>query len=138
MKIYTGNGFSVSIPNSWEGEFDEAEHFDVLYNAQGAGELQFSSVMQESSLSINDLKNIAAEDIQNGAKVQEIELGDFNGLFFDYDLDGDYWCEWYLVKSRFLLFVTYTCPVAEEGAETDDVDLIMGTLKSARQEGMAS
>ncbi len=129
MKIYQGNHFTVSVPNVWQGVFDDEEEYDILYNPDGPGELQFSAVRHDIELSFNDLKNIAAEDIQGGARIQELELGDFRGFLFDYDIDEDYWCEWYLARGRLMLFVTYTCPMEDDGKEYDDVDLIMGTLQ---------
>lgn len=129
MKIYQGNNFTVSIPNAWNGTFDDEDEYDVIYSPDGPGEIQVSRVEHEADLSVEDLKAIAAEDIQGGAKVHEVEMGDYIGIVFDYDVDDEYWCEWYLANGSQMLFVTYTCPEDEEGRENDDVELILGTLK---------
>ncbi len=128
MKVYKGKVFSVTMPSVWEGEYDEDDHYDVLYNPDGPGELQFSSISYEKKLSINDLMHIAEEDIQAGARLEEIELGDFKGITFEYDIENEYWCEWYLASDNVLLFVTYSCLLDKEGRDADDVELIMGTL----------
>ncbi|MCB1756487.1 MAG: hypothetical protein KDJ38_13255 [Gammaproteobacteria bacterium] len=133
MRIYQGNNFTVSIPNLWQGVFDEEEQYDVLYNPDGPGELQLSAIMHDKVLSVEDLKNIAAEDIQGGARIEEIELGDFKGFVFDYDVDDEFWSEWYLASGGLMLFITYTCPQEDEGKETDEVELILGTLRYSRQ-----
>ena len=129
MKIYQGNNFTVSIPNAWHGTFDDEEDYDVIYSPDGPGEIQVSRVNHESDLSVEDLKHIAAEDIQGGAKAHDVEMGDYVGIVFDYDVDDEYWCEWYLAHGSQMLFITYTCPEDEEGKENDDVELILGTLK---------
>lgn len=129
MKIYQGNNFTVSIPNAWNGTFDDEDEYDVIYSPDGPGEIQVSRVEHEADLSVEDLKAIAAEDIQGGAKIHEVEMGDYVGIVFDYDVDDEYWCEWYLANGSQMLFVTYTCPEDEEGRENDDVELILGTLK---------
>lgn len=129
MKIYQGNNFTVSIPNAWNGTFDDEDEYDVIYSPDGPGEIQVSRVEHEADLSVEDLKAIAAEDIQGGAKIHEVEMGDYVGIVFDYDVDDEYWCEWYLANGSQMLFITYTCPEDEEGRENDDVELILGTLK---------
>lgn len=137
MKIYQGNLFTVSIPDLWQGVFDEEEQYDVLYSPDGPGELQISAVVHDNVLSVEDLKNIAAEDIQGGARIDEIDIGDFKGFVFDYDVDDEYWSEWYLAHGKLMLFITYTCPQENEGKESDDVELILGTLEFS-EEGAAA
>lgn len=129
MKIYQGNNFTVSIPNAWNGTYDDEDEYDIIYSPDGPGEIQVSRVDHEADLSVEDLKAIAAEDIQGGAKVHEVEMGDYVGIVFDYDVDDEYWCEWYLANGSQMLFITYTCPEDEEGRENDDIELILGTLK---------
>ena len=128
MKVYQGHYFTVSIPNRWDAEYDEEEEFDVLYRTGGAGEIQISTLIHEQDLTPNDLKAIANEDLQAGARLQEVDFGDFHGFWFDYEVDGEYWCEWYLCCGQLMLFATYNCSVEDEGQENDEVDLIIGTL----------
>lgn len=128
MKVYQGQYFTVSLPNIWEAEFDAEEGFDVLYNPNGVGEIQISSIVHEQELTPNDLQHIAEEDLHAGAKMQALDLGEFHGFWFDYDTDEEYWCEWYLCCGELMLFATYNCPSKDEGKENADVDLIIGTL----------
>ncbi len=130
MKIYKSHLFSVTIPNIWEGEYDDIDQYDVLYNPGGVGELQLSSMLHDKKLSIQDLKNIAEEDIHAGAKPGQVQLGDFNGITFEYDIENEYWSEWYLASENHLLFITYNCILEKEGQDGDDIELILGTLKS--------
>jgi hypothetical protein len=129
MKTYQGHYFSVTLPANWDAEFDAEEGVDVLYNPDGYGEIQISSVLHAEQLTSNDLMHIAEEDLQAGATLQELDLGDLNGFWFDYVAAEEYWCEWYLCSGRLMLFATYSCPLKDEAREFSDVDLIIRTLQ---------
>jgi hypothetical protein len=129
MKIYQGKYFSVKLPANWDAEFDAEEGIDVVYNPEGFGEIQISAVIHQEQLTSNDLMHIAEEDLQAGAILQEMNLGELNGFWFDYVVDAEYWCEWYLCSGRLMLFATYSCPLKDEAKEFSEVDLIMRTLR---------
>ena len=137
MKRYESRYYSLSIPDAWQGEFDDEEEYDIFFHPDGPGELQISAVMQEEALEYEDLEEIAAEDIQGGARTEKTRCGEFSGFLFDYDVDDEYWCEWYLAKGRLMLFITYTCPTDDEDKETADIELIMGTLQAGEDSGVA-
>ena len=128
MKNYQGNYFTAEIPDTWNAEFDHEEGLDVLYAENGLSEIQLSSVIHEQELTPNDLMHIAEEDLQAGASLQEIDQGEFHGFWFDYQIDKEYWREWYLCCGQLMLFVTYNCPVEDEGKDSDEVDKIIDTL----------
>ncbi|MBC8209981.1 MAG: hypothetical protein H8E21_02860 [Gammaproteobacteria bacterium] len=129
MKIYRGNYFSASLPNNWDAEYDTDDGLDVLYNPDGFGEIQISAVIHEEQLTPNDLMHIAEEDLHAGAILQELDLKELNGFWFDYVVDEEYWCEWYLCSGQLMLFATYSCPLKDEGKEFSEVDLIIRTLR---------
>ena len=129
MKNYQGNYFSVDIPKGWDAEFDHEEGLDVLYNSNSQGEVQISSVIHEEELTLNDLMHIAEEDLQAGATLQELDQGDFHGFWFDYEVEKEYWREWYLCCGQLMLFATYNCPVEDEGADADEIDEIIDSLQ---------
>ncbi len=128
MKIHQGNYFTVSIPDSWDAEYDVEEGIDVLFGDNAHGEVQISSVIHDEDLTPNDLMHIAEEDLQAGATPQEIDLDDFHGFWFDYSTKEEYWCEWYLCCGQLMLFVTYNCPVEDEGKDFDEVEKMIGSL----------
>ena len=128
MKLYQGNNFTVNIPDIWSAEFDQEAGVDVLYNEDGHGEIQLSSVIHDNELTPNDLIHIAEDDLQAGAKLQEIELGEFHGFWFDYEVDEEYWCEWYLCCKELMIFATYNCPLKHEAKELSEVDLMIRSL----------
>lgn len=118
------------MPNVWQAEYDDVDQCHVLYNPSGAGDLQISTMVHDQNLTVTDLNNLAEEHIQAGAKPGQVELGDFTGIVFEYDVENEYWSEWYLAADNLLLFATYTCMLEKEGKDAEDVELIMGTLKS--------
>ncbi len=128
MKTHQGNYFTVSIPDTWEAEYDSEEGIDVLFGDNAHGEVQISSVIHDEELTPNDLMHIAEEDLQAGATPQELDLDDFHGFWFDYSTKEEYWCEWYLCCGQLMLFVTYNCLVEDEGKDYDDVEKIIGSL----------
>jgi hypothetical protein len=128
MKTHQGNYFTVSIPDAWDAEYDNEEGIDVLFSENAHGEVQISSVIHDEELTPNDLMHIAEEDIQAGATPQELDLDDFHGFWFDYSTKDEYWCEWYLCCGQLMLFVTYNCPVEDEGKDYDAIDKIITSL----------
>ena len=128
MKNYQGNYFTVEIPDTWYAEFDHEEGLDVLFIENGLGEIQVSTVIHEQELTPNDLMHIAEEDLQAGASLQELDQGEFHGFWFDYQVDKEYWREWYLCCGQLMLFATYNCPVEDEGKDYDEVNKIIADL----------
>ena len=128
MKTYQGNYFTASIPDTWDSEFDNEAGIDVLYNENGHGEVQISSVIHDEELTPNDLMHIAEEDLHAGATLQELDLGEFHGFWFDYATNDDYWCEWYLCCGQLMLFATYNCSLEDEGKEYDAIEKIIESL----------
>ena len=127
MKTFQTNTWSVSLPDNWEEEHD-AEGV-TLFNPDGLGALEISAVERDEPVDDGFLEYMAAEHLEAGAEPDEVEYGDFEGLEFSYDDDGNYWREWYLRADNLMLYVTYHCPLADEGREDDEVDAILETLQ---------
>ena len=126
MKTIVTTYWQIDIPDDW---VDEHEGDVVsLYAKQGVGTVQISAAVQERPLRTSDLRNIAAEHIEAGAKTEDITLGDFQGFTLSYSSDNDYWREWYLLAEELMLFITYDCDLGDEGQEEDIVEAILETL----------
>lgn len=128
MNSFETSLWSMRYPESWQAEEDE----DLLrlFDPQGEGELTISSQQTDGPLSNEDLLNIADEDIQAGAEPDVVQIGEFSGIQFDYESDGEYWCEWYLVNDELLLFATYNCPIGTEDKELASIEIVLNTLKA--------
>jgi len=126
MKKYKTQYWQITLPDEWRVE----SNTDVLtlFNPDGYGELQFSTVNYDEPVSGDVLLELAAEHIDAGAEPEEITLGEFDGIVLDYELDGEYGCEWYLVSDSVFLFVTYICDAGDEEQEHDIVELMLESL----------
>jgi len=127
MKTYETETWSINLPDDWEEEHDDEGV--TLFNPEGSGALEISAVERDEPVDDGFLEYMAVEHLEAGAEPDEVEYGDFEGLEFSYDDDGNYWREWYLRADNLMLYVTYHCPVADEGREDDEVDAILETLQ---------
>ena len=126
MKKYNTQYWKVSLPDDWEVEEDD--EVVAIFNPTGMGELQISTVKYDEPVSGDALLDFAEEHIEAGAEPEEVTLGEFDGLVLDYELDGEYGCEWYLVSGSLFLFVTYVCDAGDEEQEHDVVEMILESL----------
>jgi hypothetical protein len=127
MKTFVDEFWSLGIPDEWITErYPECVG---LHQPEGIGELQISASRQERTVTLSDLRAVAAEHIEAGAITHSVKLGDFDGLSFSYDVDDEYWSEWYLKAGPILLFATYSCAAEDEGKEDEVVEAVLETLR---------
>ena len=126
MKTYESENWSINLPDDWEEEHDDEGV--TLFNPDGCGALEISALEQEEAIDDGFLEYMAAEHLESGAEPDEVEFGDFEGLEFSYGDDGNYWREWYLRADNLMLYITYNCPLQDEGRENDEVEAILETL----------
>ncbi len=118
------------MPDEWQVD-DEAEVL-TLYHPEGVGELQISTIKFDEPLSGDALLKLAAEHIEAGAEPEEVTLGEFDGIVLEYEVDGEYGCEWYLLAGSLFLFVTYVCDCGDDEQEHDVVEFILESLTLIR------
>lgn len=126
MKTFHTPTWSVNLPDEWE-----EEHTDegvTIFDPGGCGQLEISTIERDEPVDDGFLEYMASEHLEAGAEPDECEYGDFEGLEFSYDDDGNAWREWYLCAENVMLYITYHCPAADEGVEDDAVDAILETL----------
>ena len=126
MKKYTSEYWQLDLPDNWVTETEE--EVTVLYDPDGPGTLEISAYENEDIISIDDLGEIAAENIEDEVEAEEISVGDFEGFSFCYSDEDEFLCEWYLSSGKIMLFITYICELDYEGEEDDVVDAILETL----------
>jgi hypothetical protein len=127
MKTFQTETWSISLPDAWDEEHDDEGV--TLFNPDGAGALEITALEREDVVDDGFLEYMAAEHLEAGAEPEGVELGDFEGLELSYGDDTHYWREWYLRADNLMLYVTYHCPLADEGREDDEVDAILETLQ---------
>lgn len=127
MKTYASDTWSINLPDAWEEEHDDEGV--TLFDPQGCGALEISAVVQEEPVDEGFLEYMASEHLEAGAEPEEVEFGDFEGLEFGYADQDNYWREWYLRADNLMLYITYHCPLVDEGREDDEVDAMLETLQ---------
>lgn len=126
MKTYETETWSINLPDDWDEEHDDEGV--TLFNPDGVGVLEISAVERDEVVDDGFLEDMASEHLEAGAEPSEVEFGDFEGLEFSYGDDDKYWREWYLRADSLMLYITYHCPLADEGREDDEVEAILETL----------
>jgi len=126
MKKYKSQDWQLTLPDDWQVEEDD--EVIAIFHPQGMGELQISTVKYEQLVSGDTLMELAGEHIEAGAEPEETTLGEFDGIVLDYEVDGEYGCEWYLASGSLFLFITYVCDAGDEEQEHDVIELILESL----------
>lgn len=129
MRTFQTPLWTINLPDDWEEEEDEEGI--SLFHPESSGMLRISAMERDGEIGDDFLDYMAAEHLEAGAEPDEVECGDFDGLEVSY-ADGDhYWREWFLRAGSVMLYVTYHCPLADEGLEDDTVDAVLETLSLA-------
>lgn len=133
MKTYSAPHWQIHIPDDWIDEDDDG--CIALYHPDGYGMLEITAAPQDEPIALDDLRVMASEHLEAGAKPQPVKIGAFEGLEIDYD-DGEfYWREWYVRHDKVMLFITYNCALGDEEREEAMVDVVLATLKARPDDG---
>lgn len=127
MTNYKTQYWSVNIPALWDAEF--SDDADVIYDNKGVGELVISTLYDEDGISDEQIEAMAEEHADSDAIIEDVELGDFDGIMVSYAKEGEFWCEWYLRGENVLLFASYNCDEANAEEDEDVVESILESLE---------
>jgi len=132
LEKYTAEFWQVDLPVGWQvEEEDEAVSF---FHPDSSGTMTLSTIKEQEDIADEYIEDLAAEHLDAGAELFDVEFDSFTGVTCCYDDDQEYWCEWYLRSGPVLLFITYSCPLEEEGAEEDVIESILESLSSRTSE----
>lgn len=126
MEKYTSQYWRVDLPVGWQAE--EEEGAVCLFHPDSNGTLTISETREQQDISDEYMEDLLTDHLDAGAELFDVEFDSFSGVTCCYDDDDEYWCEWYLRAGPVLLFITYNCPLAEEGAEDDVIESILESL----------
>lgn len=126
MNQFHGKSWRVNLLSGWAGEHEK--ECAVIFHPEGVGALQVSSYSKNGMVTQDDLKGLAQEHIDAGAKLAEAEAGDFKGFTLAFGLEGEFWQLWYVGHGSTALFITYNCQEADHGAELESIKSIISTL----------
>ena len=125
---YLGNGWEISIAEGWQSE--DEDNLVTIYDPSGYGALQISSYSKNTAVSEDDLKELASEHIESGAKYKTYEQNGGSVLTLAFGYEGIFWQYWYVSVGNLAILVTYNCKEADQPNEIDVVKSIVATINA--------
>ena len=126
MSKFIGSSWSIDLLPEWIGEHEE--DCSTIYHPDGVGALQISSYKKDSIVEEDDLRNLAQDHVEAGAKLSPANSGQFNGFTLAFGAEGQFWQYWYVANNNTALLLTYNCEEVDLGPERDEVKSMVGTL----------
>src|SRR5690349_13880656 len=84
----------LDLPEEWQAEQDDETI--VITDEDGVGVLEITSLEPDNDGSRVDLQALAQQLVPDGLNGSAARLGDFEGLYFQYQEEGDAVREWVL------------------------------------------
>lgn len=121
----------LDLPEEWQAEQDDETI--VITDEDGVGVLEITSLDIEGSGPF-DLRALAADLLPDNGPGAAARIGDFEGLYFQYQEESDAVREWLVQCDGRVLLVSYSCDVDNAGMDDSFVDEVLDTLESKRAE----
>ncbi|MDF1725386.1 MAG: hypothetical protein P1U59_12760 [Alcanivorax sp.] len=126
MNQFDGPSWRINLLPEWVGEHEE--DCSLVFHPEGVGALQISSYSKEGTVKEADLRGLAQEHIEAGAKLTEADAGDFKGFTLAFGSDNEFWQFWYVANGPTALFITYNCQAADRDAEIESIKSMISDL----------
>jgi hypothetical protein len=123
----------LDLPEEWQAEQDDETI--VITDDDGVGVLEITSLEQADGKGGVDLKALAQQVLPENGGGSPARIGDFEGLYFQYQEEGDAVREWLVQCDGRVLLVSYSCDVDDAGMDDSFVDEVLDTLESKKDEG---
>ncbi|HSB97828.1 MAG TPA: hypothetical protein VLC91_15315 [Spongiibacteraceae bacterium] len=120
----------LDLPEEWQAEQDDETI--VITDEDGVGVLEITSLEPDNDGQRVDLHALAKQLVPDGLAGSAARLGDFEGLYFQYQEEGDAVREWVLQCDNRLLLVSYSCDIDDAGMDDSFVDEVLDTLESKK------
>ena len=120
----------LDLPEEWQAEQDDETI--VITDEDGVGVLEITSLEPEDSNRAVDLQALAKQLVPENLAGSAARLGDFEGLYFQYQEEGDAVREWVLQCDNRVLLVSYSCDIDNAGMDDSFVDEVLDTLESKK------
>jgi hypothetical protein len=124
---FGGQYWDVVLPPGWEGSHDP--ECDLIFDPMGYGALQVSAALESAEVTEQDLLDLARDDLSTGISPRPVSLGDFQGFTFAYNQGDQHWQRWFLRHSAVALFITYNCPLFDDGRENVCIEAMLRSLR---------
>lgn len=131
------NFIQITIPDNWTVE----ENNDLLSfystpNGVGALQMSFINVTKDNIDVDKELVSITENRIrESGLEGKDINtnyyrLNSFAISEMEYTIDDNYWRNWFFIKDKKMIFITYNCLKTNHEVEFNDVQKIISSIKS--------
>jgi hypothetical protein len=120
----------LDLPEEWQAEQDDETI--VITDEDGVGVLEITSLEAEGDVRGADLKALAKQLLPDNGAGSAARIGDFEGLYFQYQEEGDAVREWLVQCDGRVLLVSYSCDAEDAGMDDSFVDEVLDTLESKK------
>ncbi|RBP68443.1 hypothetical protein [Marinobacter nauticus] len=126
MNQFDGPNWRINLLPEWVGEHEE--DCSIVFHPEGVGALEISCYFKEGTVTEEDLRGLAQEHIEAGAKLTEASAGDFKGFTLAFGSDNEFWQLWYVASGPTALFITYNCQAVDRDAEIESIKSMVSSL----------
>ena len=127
MSVFRSDDWALELPAGWRVERED--DCETLFHPDGPGTVEVRAFVAEEPFDDDDLYELAAEDLDAGATIGDVEHGDFVGFTFRYREDGVYFRQWRLRSGTLALAVSYACALEDAERQDEDVDDLLDGLR---------
>lgn len=130
MRTVETDWWLLDLPEEWEAEQDEETI--VISDPDGIGALEITLLESHADNNVG-LRALAVEWLPADVHGKEVSVGDFSGLYFQYEDEGDAVREWLLQADSLNLIVSYACDIEDAGMDDEVIDEILETLSMQKK-----
>lgn len=129
MRVLEAGDWSLLIADEWVAEQDEDSI--LIGDRDGVGCLEISQLRREhGAFSDADLDEL----MEAGHRATAVSYGNFQGRLTRFEEDDAALRQWCLYTADLLLYITYSCDVANAGLDDGAVDDMLATLRYAPED----
>ena len=128
MRVLEAGDWSLVLPEEWSAERDE--DVIVIGDRDGVGTIEISEFRKEAG-AFDDAD--LPEFLDSLLDWKDTELGNFHGAASTLEEDGFAMRDWCVYAGDVLLYITYSCDVANRGMDDAAVDDLLSTLRYAAE-----
>ena len=116
------------LPEEWSAEqYDDAI---LIIDEDEVSSIEIDTLLSsEEEFTESTLRQLAQDELPDGAELTAVSLGDFIGFRCEYQDEEGAWREWILGRKKLLLFITHGCAPEHQGIDDSIVDEILETLE---------
>lgn len=127
MSIVQTEWWCLEIPEEWSASVED--DCVTVSDCDGVGDIDITVVCREDGVvDENELQALASDIIDQGITAEPVEIGNCQGLLFEYVEEDEALREWYLARGGLFVYITYSCDADNRDLDVAAVDAILQTL----------